>query len=176
MDSQLKTLEQQHGVMGFHSMREGLEKISEQKGEIDEQKGKTLEEISRIVTEIQNQCNNKKPVLQGLLKDLKDLRKSFSEVEQVYNQKKTEYDRVMVITENDSASITEELKKLRDEVYGADTKINVLRYQTEIIDTKIGRLNNEAEYLKGNKTLSRDHKSNTDMLNERVLLSFALFS
>ncbi len=46
----------------------------------------------------------------------------------MYNQKKTEYDRVMVITENDSASITEELKKLRDEVYGADTKINVLRY------------------------------------------------
>jgi hypothetical protein len=33
-------------------MKEGLEKISEQKGEIDEKKGQTLEEISRIVVEI----------------------------------------------------------------------------------------------------------------------------
>lgn len=151
-------------------MKEGLEKISEQKGEIDDKKGKTLEEISKIVIEIENQCNIKKPILQSQLKQIKDLRKTYQDIEQIYNQKKVDYDRVMVGTENESSSITIELKKLREEVYSQDTKISLLKYKTEVIDAKVQRLNEEAEFLKGTKTLSKEHKSNSDMLTERVLL------
>ena len=43
------------------------------------------------------------------------------------------------------------MKKLRDEVYGADTKISLLKYLTEILDTKINRMNNESEFIKGTK-------------------------
>jgi intraflagellar transport protein 81 len=52
LTGELKQLEKKHGVIGFHDMKEGLEKISEQKGEIDEKKGQTMEEISRVVLEI----------------------------------------------------------------------------------------------------------------------------
>jgi len=86
----------------------------------------------------------------------------------VYLQKKSEYDRVMVGTENESASITSELKKLKDDVYGTDTKIQILKYKTEVIDAKVQRLNDEAEYLKGSKSLSKEYKSYTEMLTTRV--------
>lgn len=43
----------------------------------------------------------------------------------------------MVGTENESSSITIELKKLRDDVYSTDTKISILKYKTEVIDAKV---------------------------------------
>jgi len=55
----------------------------------------------------------------------------------------------MVGTENESASIVTELKKLKDDVYGTDTKISILKYKTEVIDAKVQRLNEETEFLKG---------------------------
>lgn len=74
----------------------------------------------------------------------------------------------MVGTENESSYITTELKKLREEVYSQDTKISLLKYRTEVIDAKVQRLNEETEFLKGSSTLSKEYKSNTDMLTERV--------
>jgi hypothetical protein len=74
----------------------------------------------------------------------------------------------MVGTENDSASVIADLKKVKEEVYGTDTKIQILKYRTEVIDSKVQRLNEEAEFVKGTKSLSREYKSNTEMLTARV--------
>ena len=49
----------------------------------------------------------------------------------------------MVGSETELQTIEGEFKKLKDEVYKEDSKINVLKYQTQVIDLQIQRLNEE---------------------------------
>ncbi|KAM3147649.1 hypothetical protein pb186bvf_000456 [Paramecium bursaria] len=166
---QLQEVEKQHGVVGYHGMKDGLEKVSEGIGDTNFKKGQTLEEVSKIIKEIQKQIAAKKPLLAEKLAQIKDLRAKQITMEAEHKQKKAEYDRIMVGIEKDQATLAEEVKKLREEVYTSDKKIRLTKYKQEILDTKEQRLNDEIEYVRGTKKLSTQYQSNADMLKSRLV-------
>lgn len=59
------------------------------------------------------------------------------------------------------------MKSLRDEVYKVDSKINIYQYESQIYDLKLQRLNEEQEYQKGSKQLSKDFKTYQAMFESK---------
>ncbi|CAK79733.1 unnamed protein product (macronuclear) [Paramecium tetraurelia] len=166
---QQQELEKTHGIVGYSKKKEGLEKLSEENQQINLQKGQTLEEISKIVNEIQAQIQLKRPLIQEQLAEIKTVRQQYSDLEQEHKKKKQEFDRIMLGVESDQSSLVTDVKKLRDEVYAFDRKIKLNKFNSEILEIKIQRLNDEIEYSKGGKQLSSQFKSNAEMLQQRIL-------
>jgi len=167
-EAQLKQVEQRLGVLGYTDTKQKLEEISEQKERIDEQKGKTLEEISQIVQTIKNTIQTKRSKLAPVAEDLKKLRDRFNETNAIYTQKKAEYDQTFAGVESENAALLEEVKKVKDECYREDTKVTTMKYQMQVIDLQIARLDEEEEYLSGKKQLSKEHKSYRDYLQAQI--------
>jgi len=163
VDQRLKQKEAEGGVVGVSNTRQGLNVISEQKSDVDSAKGKTLEELSKVVQMMDAKMKEKKNTLAPFMKELKDIRDEYRELERDYSGKKSEYDQVMAGAEAEGASLEDEVRKLKDEVYGDDTKLTKLRYQIQIIEQMNKKLNEENEYLQGTKEFSRQYKSYRDM-------------
>ena len=60
-----------------------------------------------------------------------------------YKSKKSEYEQVVASIDSENVSIESEHKKLKEEVYKDDTKITLLKYESQLLDLKINRLNEE---------------------------------
>jgi intraflagellar transport protein 81 len=163
-ESNMRAMEQRKGILGYGETQANIEKISEGMQHTNAEKGKTLEEISVIVKQIEHNIQSKKSKLAPTMKDLKDTREKFKELDKVYRQKKADYEQVFAGVESENAALEEEVKKLRDETYKEDTKLQTTKYQTQVCELMIARLNAEGEYISGAKKLSPDYKSYREML------------
>jgi len=61
--------------------------------------------------------------------------------------------------EDDIKEIEGTVTKLRNEVYGVDTKIKLNQLKNELIELKMQRLNEENNNIKGSGKGFQDHKS-----------------
>jgi intraflagellar transport protein 81 len=159
----LRHKEAERGVSGASSTQQGINAISEAKSGVDSAKGKTLEELSKVVVQMEAKMKEKKITLAPFMKELKEIRDRYQEVEREYTAKKSEYNQIMAGAEAEGASLEDEVKKLKEEVYGDDTKLTKLKYQTQIVEQMTKRLNDENDYLAGSKEFSRQYKSYRDM-------------
>jgi len=119
----LASLERQRGVEGAFDLQSKLEEVSEKTAEVNKEKEVSLEEISRRVTEINNTIKEKKNVLAPLIKELRQVRADFTQLETEYNDKKKTY-------ENTAVGLDAERDKLLTEVtaYYEDCKREESRF------------------------------------------------
>jgi len=73
----------------------------------------TLEEISNLVKDITLKLRDKKVLLQPQIKELKDARKHFQEVENMYFQKRSNYEKVAVGLEVDRQQLEQVRRRRR---------------------------------------------------------------
>mmetsp|Transcript_33448 Transcript_33448/g.30444 ORF Transcript_33448/g.30444 Transcript_33448/m.30444 type:complete len:140 (+) Transcript_33448:1183-1602(+) len=110
----------------------------------------------------------KKEILKPKMNELKELRDQFKKIEEVYLRKKAQYDQTTAGIESENAGLESEVKKLRDEVYGDDTKIHKLKQQAYVVELMTQRLNDENDYIHGKKQFSSTFKSNREMLQAAI--------
>jgi len=92
----LASLERQRGVEGAFDLQSKLEEVSEKTAEVNKEKEISLEEISKRVQEINNTIKEKKNVLAPLIKELRQVRADFTQLETEYNEKKKAYENTAV--------------------------------------------------------------------------------
>jgi intraflagellar transport protein 81 len=88
----LAKLEKQKGISGAAELQDKVEEISEKTSEVNKQKEMSLEEISRTVEKINQNIKDKKGKLAPLIKELRQVRTDFSQLESEYNEKKSLYE------------------------------------------------------------------------------------
>ena len=74
LNKQLGQVESKHGVAGYRSTQEELEKVSEQMSSLNTLKGDTLEDMSSLVQRLTLRINEKKNELSPIIKELRPLR------------------------------------------------------------------------------------------------------
>ena len=108
LDGFLRDIEAQKGVVGYMDTQSKLENVSEMNAKVNQYKGETLEEISRIVTDINQTLKERKNQLAPQIKDLRSVRQKYQEMEQIYLEKKAQYDNTAIGLETERIKLEQE--------------------------------------------------------------------
>ena len=92
---ELSEFEQKYGITGMLNMEEEIEKLTKQKGNLDIAKGKSLEEMSKLITQLNIKIQEKQSSLEPLLEENKIVKNEYKQIEDIYLNKKDEYDRAL---------------------------------------------------------------------------------
>jgi len=122
----LARLEREKGVEGAASLQTKLEEVSEQAQVVNEEKALTLEEISRTVADINNTIKEKKGKLAPLIKELRQVRADFSELEKQYNSKKEAYEHTAVHLDTEREKLSTEVGAYNDECKREESRFHYL--------------------------------------------------
>lgn len=131
----LANLEKQKGVSGAAAMQDRLEEVSEKTMEVNQQKEISLEEISKLVEKINNQIKDKKGKLAPLIKDLRQVRTEFSQLESEYNEKKSLYESTAAGLDTERDKLHAEVTAYQDECKREESRFHYLNAMIE--STKI---------------------------------------
>jgi len=85
-----------------------------------------LAEISDIANNITRSLEDKKTELKPMIKDLKDVRKIYMELEQTFLDKKARYDSVCVGLESERSMIESECDELQEECLREESRYHYL--------------------------------------------------
>jgi intraflagellar transport protein 81 len=111
----MKQLEKQKGISGYTNVQDQLQKVSENKEFLDNRKDQTLQEITHIVEQIETEVKNKKQKLAPEIKKLRALRQKVTDLESIYNEKKKQYDNIVMNLDQEKVKLEEEVKSLFEE-------------------------------------------------------------
>ena len=82
-------------------------------GEVDFMKGKTLEELSEVVEALTKKIESKRSDIQPLTTEIKAYKKNYCAIEEDYQAKKAEYDRVISTVSGDLGATEEQWKEAK---------------------------------------------------------------
>ncbi|XP_070538822.1 intraflagellar transport protein 81 homolog [Ptychodera flava] len=139
----LSHLEAKKGVSGYQDTQEELEKVSTIKSELDEMKGKTLEDMSEMVRKLTQTIANKKSALAPVIKELRPLRQRCQEIQQVYDEKKAQYDTMAAGLESNRSKLEQEVRAYREECAQEESRFHYLNCMTKIIELQQQRVADE---------------------------------
>jgi len=122
----LAKLEREKGVEGATDLQSKLEQVSEQAQVVNETKAMTLEEISRTVADINSTIKDKKGKLAPLIKELRQVRTDFSELEKQYNQKKEVYEHTAVHLDSEREKLNTEVSAYNEECKREESRFHYL--------------------------------------------------
>ena len=122
IDQFMKDLERQRGISGYSKVQDEIQKASEFKETLDTKKDQTLQEITAIVTQIESEVRDKKTKLAPEIKKLRGFRQKFSDMEAIYNEKKKQYDNIVLNLDQEKNKLEEEVKTLFEEYKSEETK------------------------------------------------------
>eukprot|EP00742_Colponemidia_sp_Colp-10_P002246 GILJ01002400.1.p1 GENE.GILJ01002400.1~~GILJ01002400.1.p1 ORF type:complete len:696 (-),score=172.60 GILJ01002400.1:159-2177(-) len=168
MDEFLKSMEDRKGVSGYTKTQSALEDVSATKTQVDEMKGKTLEEYSRVVEKINSQLKEKKNKLAPQIKELRVVRQRYAEVEQVFLERRSVYENTLVGLDSEKAKLETDISAYQEEIGREESRYHQLQSMTSIIDAQLQRAQDEAKFLNGDKTLSREFRSYTDLYQSKT--------
>jgi len=168
IENQVKDLERKYGVTGFTNILQNQNELMEGMGEVDFMKGKTLEELSEVVEALTKKIESKRSDIQPLTTEIKAYKKNYCAIEEDYQAKKAEYDRVISTVSGDLGATEEQWKEAKAKAYAEDSKATLGRYEIQAIDCKLDLLDNELDYAKGTKILNDKHRSYKDWMNHQL--------
>lgn len=122
IDEFLKQLEKQKGITGYSDVHDKLQMVSENKELLDNRKDQTLQEITHIVEQIESEVKNKKQKLAPEIKKLRALRQRVTDLEAIYNEKKKQYDNIVMNLDQEKVRLEEDVKALFEEYKQEETK------------------------------------------------------
>ena len=109
VDEFLKELEMKKGVAGYTSVEDQIVGVSELKEQLDNNKSASLQELTALVQQIESDVKEKKTKLAPGIKKLRTLRQRMSEVEQVYVDKKHDYDNLIKPLETEKEQFAKDM-------------------------------------------------------------------
>lgn len=112
--------------------------------------GASMDELTKQIDKLMEQIKRKKADLGPKLEQKKNVLSEFEKIENEYKSKKVSFLGITGKIEEDIKEIDEKVSKLRGEVEGMDTKLQLNKLKNELIDAKMIRLTEEGENLKNN--------------------------
>lgn len=166
----LRDLERQKGVSGYLATQDKLDDISMQNAKVNAMKGETLEEISRVVTDINQALKVRKNQLAPQIKELRTVRQRFQEVEQVYLERKAQYDQTAVGLEAERLKLEQECAAFQEDALREESQFHFLHCQLELQQGKANKVAQEVEFEQGtsNARLLRDIRSFQELYKHKV--------
>ncbi len=105
------------------------------------------------------------------IKRLRNLRQTFMDFEAGYNEKKKNYDNLVMNLDHDKNKLDQDVKTNFEEYKQEETKYHWHNIQSEIYDAFLKRISNEAKFVNTpDKRLSNEFKSYSEFFNAKVLL------
>ena len=109
----------------------------------------SMDELNKQIDKVMDQIKRKKGQLAPKLDQKKNVLSEFETVENEYKSKKVSFLGITSKIEDDIKEVEDKVAKLRGEVEGMDTKIQLNKLKNELIDLKTVRLTEEAENQRG---------------------------
>jgi len=164
----LKQQEAKAGVSGYRDAQSRLEMASEQTAEMDDMKGQTLDEISDLVKSINQKLEEKKTKLKPLIKELKEVRKSYQETEQLFLDKKQRYDSVAVGLATERSMLENECDDLQEECLQEESRYHYLNCLSGIAASSLEKVQMEEKWAAGNGRLLPDFASIQELYSNKI--------
>ena len=127
-----------------------------------------MDDLNKQIDKLMDQIRKKKIELAPKLEQKKNVISEFEKIENEYKAKKVSFLGTTGKIEEDIKEIEDKVSKLRNEVEGMDTKIQLNKLKNELIDLKMVRLTEEGENLRGNGKGCCGLKSCQDYVKNRL--------
>lgn len=114
--------------------------MSKAKGTIDEEKGNTLEEISEFVAKINTAIKERKGKLAPQIKELREMRQKFQDLEAKHDEKKKSYEAAQAGYRSKREKLEGEVRGLKQQVGGDEGKYHYLNMMGALSDAHIKRI------------------------------------
>lgn len=167
LDDFLRQLETKKGVRGYRETHETLVKASEQAQMVDAEKGETLDEISEIVRKITQQLKEKKGELAPQIKQLRDTRKEYKEVEGEYLKKRSVYEKVAVGLEVEKQELETACTEKQDGCLQEESRYHYLQCLKHIAEATLDKVRQEEKYQKGEGRLLPEIQTFQDLYKNK---------
>ncbi|ETK73470.1 hypothetical protein F441_20023 [Phytophthora nicotianae CJ01A1] len=166
----LRDLERQKGVSGFLATQDKIDDVSVQNARVNALKGETLEEISRVVTDINQALKERKNQLAPQIKELRTVRQRYQEMEQVYLERKAQYDHTAVGLEAERLKLEQECAAFQEDALREESQFHLLHCQLQLQQGKADKIAQEIEFEQGtsNARLLRDIRSFQELYKHKV--------
>ncbi|KAG7388957.1 Intraflagellar transport protein 81 [Phytophthora boehmeriae] len=166
----LRDLERQKGVSGFLATQDKIDDISVQNARMNALKGETLEEISRVVTDINQALKERKNQLAPQIKELRTVRQRYQEMEQIYLERKAQYDHTAVGLEAERLKLEQECTAFQEDALREESQYHLLHCQLQLQKGKADKIAQEIEFEQGtsNARLLRDIRSFQELYKHKV--------
>lgn len=161
-------LEKSKGVEGYRDTQKALENMAEQTAEIDQTKGFTLEQMADLVTKIAKQVNERKSVLAPLVKELKSVKAEYLEVETIYKDKKSHFDKVAVGFDMEKSQLEKDCDAFQEECLREESRFHYLNSLTNIARIKLERAEQEKKWQSGDGRMMRDFTSFKELYQNKL--------
>ena len=109
-----------------------------------------MDELNHQIDKLMDQIRKKKAELAPKLEQKKNVISEFQKIENEYKAKKVSFLGITGKIEEDIKEVDEKVSKLRTEVEGMDSRIQLNKLKNELIDLRMVRLTEEGENIKGN--------------------------
>jgi intraflagellar transport protein 81 len=166
----LRDLERQKGVSGFLATQDKIDDVSVQNARVNALKGETLEEISRVVTDINQALKERKNQLAPQIKELRTVRQRYQEMEQVYLERKAQYDHTAVGLEAERLKLEQECAAFQEDAIREESQFHLLHCQLQLQQGKADKIAQEIEFEQGASSarLLRDIRSFQELYKHKV--------
>ena len=136
---------------------------------LDNEKDQTLQEITETARLTQAEVTNRKKSLAPSIKELRELTEETTQLDQEYNEKKKEYDSVVLQLDTEKEKMGKEVKSTFNDYRKDEKQFHQNNIQTEIYDAFLKRIGNEAKFInQPEERLTNEFKSYTDFFNAKL--------
>lgn len=135
VDEFLRELERKKGIVGYSTVEDQIQGVSELKEQMDNNKSQSLQELTVLIQQIEQEVKEKKTKLAPGIKKLRTIRQKMSDIEEEYNRKKKDYDAVIQQMETEKEQITKDMGSQFVEYKESESKFHSNNVQADIFET-----------------------------------------
>jgi intraflagellar transport protein 81 len=161
---EIEDIESRMGIRGYSRTAEELSQVNAQKNNAEQAKGRTLEELSKVVQDFTISIRERRTKLAPQINELRTVRQQANEVEQEWEEKKSQYDYQEGMLMQDVSKIDTEVNQLLEETRVNEALFHRLNAQVLLLDTQVQRAGEEREFASGSKKLDQQFQSYSDLL------------
>lgn len=161
---EIEDIESRMGIRGYSRTAEELSMVNAQKNTAEQAKGRTLEELSKVVQDFTISIRERRTKLAPQINELRTVRQQANEVEQEWEEKKSQYDYQEGMLMQDVSKIDTEVNHLLEETRVNEALFHRLNAQMVLLDVQSQRAAEEREFASGSKKLDQQYQTYGDLL------------
>ncbi|CCW67639.1 unnamed protein product [Phytomonas sp. Hart1] len=167
LEDTITDLESKMGLQGYGRTVEVLSKLTEEKNVIEGMKGKTLEELSRVVQDFNLAIREGRNRLAPLINELRSVRQTAAEVDELWNSKKMTYDHLEALLTENMRNLDEQVTRAKEAVALNESMYHRLHSQKILQDARLKFVHDEGNFRSNvGPSLDRHFKSYTEYFTQ----------
>lgn len=161
-------LERARGLEGYTATQSSIEGLAVTQADLNSTKGNTLDEISKMVDKITTVIQSKRSKLQPCIRELKQVRQDYDEVEAEYVRRTRQHDNVAGGLRIERDQLKEEIQKYQTEISNDESFLHSINANVQIQSARAEQLRQEELFNLGKGRLSRDCRTYQERLERAI--------